>query len=63
MTYLSRRTREIREEDAIPASVRIAEREGATVRFMGHRVDAITAHRMSIWPPVGELVSYRGRGA
>lgn len=63
MTYLSRRTREISEEDAVPQRVRDAARIGATVQFMGKRIDPITAWRISgVWP-WEEPVSHMGRGA
>jgi hypothetical protein len=62
MSYLSRRIREHAYEDVVPAEVRQAARDGLTVRFMGREVDAVTAWRMSMWPPE-ETVSYLGRGA
>jgi len=61
MTYLSRRTREIRDEDAVPTSARDANRRGDVVRLMGHLVDPITAWRIGAWPVV-ETVNYLGRG-
>jgi hypothetical protein len=63
MTYLSRRMREHRYEDEVPADVRQDVRSGVTVRFMGRDVDAVTAWRMSgVWPWI-EAVDYMGRGA
>jgi hypothetical protein len=62
MTYLSRRHREIREEDGVPSSARQAARARVSVRFMGKDIDPITAWRIGSWP-VQEIVNYRGRGA
>lgn len=64
MSYLSRRMREIRAEESIPAAVREANRRGETVQLMGHRIDPVTAYRISgTWRPWPERVSYLGRGA
>lgn len=63
MTYLSQRMREIREEEAVPAEVREACREGVKVWFMGREIDPVTAWRIGIWPGPGETVNYMGRGA
>lgn len=60
MSYLSRRMREIRYEDSVPAEARQAVRDGVTVRFMGRDIDAVTAWRIDMWPEV-ETVSYMGR--
>lgn len=61
MTYLSRRMREIRAEESVPAEVRTALRRGETVAFMGRRIDPVTAWRISgVWPWV-DTISYLGR--
>lgn len=63
MTYLSKRMREIKDEEAVPADVREAHRNGETVRFLGRSIDPVTAWRISgVWPWV-EPVNYRGRAA
>lgn len=62
MTYLARRTREIREEAAVPGEVRAAMRRHETVQFMGRRIDPVTAWRISgVWPWI-DTVNYLGRG-
>lgn len=62
MSYLSMRMREIRAEEAVPVAAREANRRGESVVFMGHRIDPITAWRISgVWPWV-DAVSYLGRG-
>lgn len=61
MTYLSRRMREHRYEDAVPQEVRQDARDGITVRFMGKDVDAVTAWRIGIYPEKGVVVNYMGR--
>jgi hypothetical protein len=61
MTYLSKRTREIREEESVPAAVREDHRNRVTVRFIGKDIDPITAWQISkVWP-WEEPVSYMGR--
>lgn len=63
MSYLSRRMREHRYEEEVPAAVRQAARDRVTVRFMSRDIDAVTAWRMSgVWP-WEDAISYLGRGA
>lgn len=67
MSYLSRRIREIREEEAVPKEVRQDHRAGVTFRFIGKDIDAVTAWRIGAWylPGDRELheIRYTGRGA